>query len=184
MACEFRHRVGVARCPAVEHCPLLFIIAELIPFLAMTGCQPRLAQTPAGTATTKTAPGTRLATTPSETYAAILDASFAHDRDRLRKFVFLPTDEERAQWVLNRIATAGFPPPGAKHLSPTVKMDGPVAVCKGINRMPDGSTEQSNPLFLVQRDGRWYFVIDFFEGSGLAEEETDIINEYIQGMRR
>src|SRR5688572_2842050 len=77
------------------------------------------AQERAGVATTvpaATSPARAPATAaaragPEETLRAYLDALEARDRDRMREMVFLPSDPQRRQWVLNVINHALFLPP-------------------------------------------------------------------------
>jgi hypothetical protein len=57
-------------------------------------------------------------------------------------------------------------------------MDGPVAVCENRLQMPDGSIEEDGLIFLVQRHGRWYLVVDMFQHGDLTQEELDVIDRH------
>jgi hypothetical protein len=160
----------------------------LLTFVAASACQSRQSATRAATRPTATgAAATGAAATRPESdamavYVALLDASIAQDREKLRELVLLPADEKRRQWVLNIVDKGELPPPNAKRRAPEVKIDGPVAVCQVQYQLPDGSTEHSPPGFLVQRDGRWKAVIDYFEGGGLTQDEMEVINRHLGQM--
>ena len=81
--------------------------------------------------------------------------------------------------MLDVIGKGELPPPGVKQLSPTVQMEGPVAVAQVMYEMPDGSRERSPPGFLVRRDGRWLVVVDYFEGGGLTDAEAQVVGRHL-----
>lgn len=134
-----------------------------------------------------TTPTTQPATTQPTTeqveaisiFTAFVEASVAQDRGKLHEFILLPDDEERRRWVMQVIDTGEIPPAGTKVVSLTVEMDGPVAVGQITYELPDGSRETSSSGFLVQREGQWKVVVDFFEGGGLTQEEMEIVSEHL-----
>ena len=115
-------------------------------------------------------------------FVAYLDASVSNDREKLQGLVLLPEEPERRQWVTDLLKKGEGPPPGTQLVSPSVTMDGPVALGRVSYRLPDGSVEPSPPGFLVRRDNRWWVVVDYFEGGGLTEAEMEVVGRHLGPM--
>jgi hypothetical protein len=159
------------------------LVGLLVASSLMGGCQSagRSATAPATTAraAAPTTANVEARATPEAALRAYLEALEARDRERIKSMVLLPADPERRRWVLQMLDKGLFPPAGAKILEAEPKLDGPVAVIRSKVQMPDGSVEEGGPMFFVQREGQWYFVVDMFEGGDLTEKEMEVIEKYL-----